>query len=479
MNNIHDEFTAANKNKTVGLYTNDPYVLLHSIKALRNYQIEEERKRGIEWLEKLHDFVTDVRNKDYFLEEDKSKRVEDDTNSNAGDSENNDEIAQNDGTLPTTRSTTASQVDVTSAYVTVIRQLARLRGEKTASSDAHSVLDKMHEVHDIMTNGLAGNNGTSNGIAFIDIKSNAYNLVLGLCRDSKHSEDATKAVCLLERMVDAGKKDEDDRNGVPLPTHQSFEYTILALAKMNDNSAAIREAERLIAIMEGTEYLDCSIAVYNALLTLCSKTLYDKPELYDKAMEIFEKLNEAGNVHPELAPNSETKSLVIKACAHSKREDHDTVLGTATAIFSELVAQEKDERSAQVVTDNCHYHMMMCVMNHMTEDEEAKKEQLEELFSQACQRGLCSSAILTLFRNNTSEDEYRLTVGKGRLADGWVANVTGPRALYTDGSSRGAGRHARRQGKSTSGWAKKQKQKEAERKVNKDAKRVKKMLKKL
>eukprot|EP00804_Cyclotella_cryptica_P028082 CCRYP_016148-RB/>CCRYP_016148-RB protein AED:0.01 eAED:0.01 QI:153/1/1/1/0.14/0.12/8/2051/850 len=484
LNEVHDEFAQCCKDLIPGIFINDPYVLLHSIKALRNLQIEEERKKG--WLTKLHEFVTDPNNKDYFVEEDKVNRIDSNINTENDEQVGSDfENASNppDGNVGTDpndmSSKKSSQIDVTSAYVTLIRLLARLRGEKSAASDARSILDRMHEVHKLMMIGSNDVDGTTNSIAFIDIRSNAYNLVLGLYKDSKNGEDATKAVELLGRMVDAGKKEEEERDGVPLPTHQSFEYAILSLAKMNDSSAAFKEAERLIALMEETEYLDRSVIVYNALLTLCSKVLYDKHELYDKAMDIFGKLNETTKLHSALAPTPETMSLVIKACALSQREDHEVVFGTATKIFSELIAQENDERSSLVVTDSCYYHMMRCTMAHMPGDAETRKERLEELFSQACRRGLCSSAILTFYRNNTSEEDYRLTVGQGRLADSWIANVTSPRALYTDGSSRGAGKNARRAGKSTSNWAKKQQLKEAQRKVNKDSKRVKKMLKNL
>ena len=176
---------------------------------------------------------------------------------------------------------------------------------------------------------------------------------------------------------------------------------------------------------------------------------------------------------------SQPKSLVIKACAHSLRKGNQAVLNTANKLFSELVAQEEDEKSAKIMTDTCYFHMMLCSTNIMTGDDEMKKDHLEELFSQACERGLCSNAVLTLFRNSTTKEEYELTVGRGRLADKWIANVTSPKALYTDSSTKGAGKNARRQGKSTTDWLKKQRQKESQRKVNKDSKRVKKMLRKM
>ena len=105
---------------------------------------------------------------------------------------------------------------------------------------------------------------------------------------------------------------------------------------MPDGDAAIKEAKRLTTFIEETDYLDNSITVYNALLSLCTKVLYGKQELYDKALSILAKLKETSNTHLELKPNAETMSLIIKACAHSKREDHEAVLGTAAKIFSEL-----------------------------------------------------------------------------------------------------------------------------------------------
>lgn len=475
LHQIHDELARPSQDVIPGLFINDPYIMLHSIKSLRNFHLEGERERADEWLGKLHEFVICPQNKSYFLEEDNLNQDESkseyesavDTKDASNESSPNDEIK-----------TSVSQIDVTSAYLSTIRLYARLRGEKGAATAARSVLDMMHEVHDVMINGLKDDNGDKAGsIAFIDIRENAYNLVLGMYRDSKTADDASNAVELLTRMIDAGRKDEADRNGVPLPTHQSFEYSILALTKMADSNAAIQQAERFIALMEEAHYLDNSVTVYNALLALYTKA--GKPGLHDKAMEILNKLKDAGKTQPEMAPNVETKSLVIKACAYSGGEDREAVLGMANKIFAELVDQEETEKSAMVVTDSCYLHMMLCSINHMTGDEETKKERVDELFSQACQRGLCSNSLLTLFRNNTSEENFRLTVGQGRLADHWIANVTSPKALYTDGSSKGAGKNARRHGKSTSNWAKKQQQKDVQRKLSKDSKRVKKMLKKM
>jgi len=92
----------------------------------------------------------------------------------------------------------------------------------------------------------------------------------------------------------------------------------------------------------------------------------------------------------------------------------------------------------------------------------------------ACQKGLVNGNVLNIFRNNVSKDLFLATVGDGRLADKWVANATSVKVRYTDGSMKGAGKNARRKGKSTSNWVKKNKLKIGimqERKRGKEAKR--------
>ena len=103
-------------------------------------------------------------------------------------------------------------------------------------------------------------------------------------------------------------------------------------------------------------------------------------------------------------------------------------------------------------------------------------EKIKKLFAGACSKGLCSADVLKVFRNSVSEEDFVATVGSGRLADNWVANVRSGKALYTDGTTGGKGKNARRKGKSTSDWAKKQRRREEElqhRKMAKEERRQK------
>lgn len=444
LNHIHDDFAKCCAPLIHGVYIDDPYVLFHSIKSLKNFQIEQERELANKWIQKLHTFVTSYENKGYLAN--KTEAADNDEIEEHGDDENNVSTGQ-------------TNIDVTSAYTTVIRQLAKLRGTKGVAHDARNILDLMHKVHSINEHGFeVGNNYEDERVASIDIRSNAYNLVLGLYRDSKDEKYSMNAVDLVQKMVDAGNKPLSERNGVPLPNEQSFEYAVLALSHMTDREKAVQVAELLLTLMEGQDFIEPSISVHNAYLKLCISLLHGTPELHDKAQDILGKLKQ---VHA-LSPNPETMALVIKACSVSDREDHEEVLAKANEIFSQLVAQEITEKSALALTDGAYFHMMKCVHNYMGDDN-AKKERIEDLFSEACQRGMCSANVLSIFRNSVSDEEYRLTVGKGRLVDKWIQNVTSPLAQkvrYTDGTKGGKGKHAQRKGKSTSGWVKKQKSRE-------------------
>lgn len=486
LNYIHDNITECSQSHIPGMYVDDPYVLFHSIKSLKNLKMKEERDMGQKWLDKLHNFVTSPENMDYFLEAEKTSELDRATNQSEGSD-------QTESPAPLEAPAIQFQtINVTSAYTTMIRLMSRLRGAKDIAADAQKILDRMHEVQDISVNGFKKSESQTSltdkdpdaptnrkKIAFVEIKSNAYDLVLGLYRYSKQSEDATKAVELLQHMVDEGSAAPQDGSGVPLPTEQSFDFAITSLANMSDGEKAIQEAERLIQLMQDQDYLEPSATAYNSYITVCNKQLYGKPQLYDKVLDILDKMNELSKTNPGASPTPETLALVMKACSLSENEDHERVLVSATTLFSQLKEQEPDEKSALSLSDRAYYYMMKCVDTHMVGDKDTKKERIEELFSEACQRGLCSANILTMFRNRLSEDEFRLTVGKGRLADHWIANVKGPKALYTDGSSGGADKHARRKGKSTSDWTKKKNAKDSQRNARNNDKKAKKFFKKM
>ena len=88
----------------------------------------------------------------------------------------------------------------------------------------------------------------------------------------------------------------------------------------------------------------------------------------------------------------------------------------------------------------------------------------------ASQMGFVNAEVLQLLKQNVSGEDFKKIVGSGRLAKNWIKNVTSVVVKYTDFTNGGANKHARRKGKSTSGWAKKQRRRVEEIKARKQAK---------
>ena len=514
LNDMHGSFADCCKSHITGMYKDDPYVLFHSIKAVKTLQQKQEWDRGQEWLDRMHQFITNSDNGDYFTSQ--SARGNQQQQQQSNDTVREEKVS--------TAVESQTTIDVTAAYTTMIRNLATLRGKKGVASKARGILDRMHVVQDTFVNGLEVNEDSQSTlsstkvytkindipylitaednvmdtssidkpkrIAFIQIGVKAYNLVIGLYKDSKNGEDTTKALELLQRMIDAESKAPEDRGGVPLPNKETFELAILSLVNMDDTDKAFEEAARLTQLLQDSESLNLTASAYNAFITVCNRQFYGKSELYDKAISILDKMNDLSKTNPEVSPTPETLALVMKACALSEHNDHEKILKTASDIFSQLKEQETDDKSAVALSDRAYYYMMKCVDMYMFEEEglaldddtttvsTTKQDMIEELFSEACQRGLCSADVLLFFKKHVSEEDFVLTVGKGRLADNWIANIKGPRALYTDGSKGGPGKHARRKGKSTSNYVKKQKEKDAKHESRKKEKEAKKFFKK-
>ena len=84
-------------------------------------------------------------------------------------------------------------VNCSPSFTKHIRELAKLRGgDTTTGAMARNTLDRMHEI------AMDENNA---GIASMEIGENAYNLVIGLYRDSRDEGHATEAVYLLDKMI--------------------------------------------------------------------------------------------------------------------------------------------------------------------------------------------------------------------------------------------------------------------------------------
>ena len=203
---------------------------------------------------------------------------------------------------------------------------------------------------------------------------------------------------------------------------------------------------------------------YNATLESLVKRMRHDPKLLSRVTEVVTRMNEMAERFPSIEPDVFSASMVLQACSYvtGNENDKSSAFKTAEGTFEELEQSELTGNEEHKMTDKCYFHMMRCVTN-LCLDQGDKQERIKKIFTGACSKGLCSADVLKIFRNSVSEEDFIATVGSGRLADNWVANVRSGKALYTDGTTGG-------KGKSTSDWAKKQRRKEEERQHRKMAK---------
>jgi hypothetical protein len=185
-----------------------------------------------------------------------------------------------------------------------------------------------------------------------------------------------------------------------------------------------------------------------------------------------------------------TWALMLRACAADDGDNINRIerMEVAESIYNELIMDDDYDDNDNVknkINDKCFFYMMKCITNNTNDSDSdsdsanTTKEQIKGVFQQACKGGFVSADVLQMLRLTMSEEEFEDIVGDGRLADDWVVNVTSGVALYTDGSTGGEGKNARRKGKSTTDWAKKQRVKSERIRAGKEAKAERKRLKKI
>ena len=473
LNAIH--FTYA-QNNVQGVHRNDPFVLMASLKGLRNYRKKEEMELGEHWLSRLFDFVTDPANREYC--ESTAQKSQPVRSASADDASQTNSEGFNQAVEIEEFSSAESKreifVNCSPSFTKHIRELAKLRGgDTTTGAMARNTLDRMHEI------AMDENNA---GIASMEIGENAYNLVIGLYRDSRDEGHATEAVYLLDKMISSWKAksndllaaaDREDKNA-PFPSAQTFKYCIESLAYAKDDITLLTESERLLdeyELMCDKGDIEPATKPYNATLESLVKRMRHDPKLLSRVTEVVTRMNEMAERFPSIEPDVFSASMVLQACSYVTGDENDksSAFKTAEGTFEELEQSELTGDEEHKMTDKCYFQMMRCVTN-LCLDQGDKQERIKKIFTGACSKGLCSADVLKIFRNSVSEEDFVATVGSGRLADNWVANVRSGKALYTDGTTGGKGKNARRKGKSTSDWAKKQRRKEEERQHRKMAK---------
>jgi len=516
---------------------------MHSIKAVKDYRNEKEMKLLDDWIERLHSNVmtgsssssssTSSMATDDVITDDNGMISQDTFVAETDDDDNDDDDDDTDavGANNEIGANTSAAIDLTGTYTTIIREYAKLKnGGPDAIQKASKMFQRMHELHDHVNivqqqqqqqqmsssrTTITASEVPTNTVT-IDIKVNAYNLMLGLYHDSKEEANVPIALALLETMIDSWNKRQkyettttnDDGNdggayesSVPTPTDQSFAHCIGSLARMTDMEAAKVESTRLLTILETmfdamdntNDYNeDASSSIpsftpstraYNACLDLYGRFAVKMPPsiilpmCFDIVKRMEKLSSSSSSRYSGVRPDVTTWSAILKVCAMDV--DGGNAIGkaekleTATKIFGDLTSSSSGssvedesgkgsmrkrgmEDGGAEVNDKIYFYMMKCVASYVANAEE-KEAKMVELFTDACKKGLVNGNVLNIFKNNVSKELFNKKAGNGRLADNWVANVTSVKVQYTDGSMKGAGKNARRKGKSTSNWAKKQK----------------------
>jgi len=446
LHKIHEKLATMNTS-TPGLTKDDPFLLMHSIKSIDNYNGREESNLVDEWFDRLHAFVIDPSNN---LDE-----STEDSESDNGDKE---------------------AIDLTGTYTSIIRGYSKANAAEKASR----ALKRMQELSEF--NSISATSGI-NSIASVDLKVNAYNLVLGYY-NAKDDSLVLKKLSMLDTMI-AAARNADSASPVPIPNDQSFTSCIKALATLADPVKAMEESDRITAAFESlvkNNIVSPSTKVHNSNIDLYINLFSgrDSPSSVGSLLSIctgvVNRMERLAPLYPGISPDKSTLTLLLKACSVNDGSSENRLqrMDRAEQIFQDLSGAGAGEESK--LTDKCYFHMMKCVSNNIGDPEE-KKTKIMHLFSQASGAGLVSADVLKMLRTNITNEEYTQIAGNGRLADKWIANVTSGLALYTDGTAGGAGKNARRQGKSTSNWSKKQRERDESMQNRKQAKTEKKLLK--
>jgi len=432
--NLHEIHEKLSKSHAPFFIRDDPFFLMHSIKSIKNYRNQKEVALLDDWINRLHSFVTNPL-------EDANESVYHERNENKPTNISN-------SNLPA--------IDLTGTYTTIIREYAKLKGKAFSVEKASEMLQKMHEVLDYIHSTQANKKPS---MVAINIKVNAYNLILGLHNDCKDKGKDSAALALLDDMIDSwnNKSENNPYSTVPYPTDQSFAYCIGVLSHMNDMEAAKKEADRLLSKLEDIIndddlYFTPSTIAYNACLKLYARfALKVSPKvLFPMCFNIVKRMEHLSSKYPEVKPDIETWCAILKVCATDGGDamNRTEKMETATKIFKDLSDNNLyiKRDNALMLNDKAFFYMMKCVANNVIDSQE-KEEKILDLFTIACKKGMVNANVLKLFQNNISQEIFSNKVGNGRLANNWVVNVTSSKALYTDGSTRGRGKNTRRKGK--------------------------------
>lgn len=415
------------------LEKDDPFLLMHSIKSIDDFSDNDKVCLVETWLERLHNYILDKSNTTFVKKEEVSERNE--------------------------------RIDLTGTYTSILRGFVREGQVEKANGIFHKMLEVVNSenIAEIMND---DNDDIIIPPGTIDLKTNACNLLLGSCRKRVH---LPIAIQLLNQMIDSMEKSSDGGSLLPRPDDQSFAMVLTNLSQMADMNAARSIGENFLHQFEDGvkgKKIDPSTNVHNAYMELLISHYGHRVDLLSMCEDVTNRLTTMAQSRPSMKPDTNTWNIHLKAYATNC--DDDEINRERLVLARQLFEKMKNGGKRGDLTDKSFQYMMKCVSN--IKDTEERQDEIKLLFQMASQMGFVNAEVLQLLKQNVSNQDFTNIVGDGRLADNWIKNVTSVVVRYTDFTNGGANKHARRKGKSTSGWAKKQRRREEEIRARKEAK---------
>lgn len=441
LHKLHDRLAAANIS---GINADDPFLLAHSIKSIRNYNSEFESNLVDKWFDRLH--------KSLMSKVTKIQPQIDTTEADQDDSSN-------------------QSFDFTGTYNAIIRGYGKLRGKGDSADKAYDALLRMQEISKLSIK-------DGDETVTVNVKVNSYNLVLDAFTMKSSEAYALRSLKLLDDMIQSMTA---ENSLIPAPNDQSFANCVYSLTSISDRDDSKEKAYSLVRSYEGfvkKGYIQPSTKVHNACIDVYTQLYREEKSasmLLSLCKSIRTRMNNLASNFPEMAPDKTTYALLLKAYSLDDGDESNRIqrLSEAQKIYSDLTSKPLDEQ-----IDKVYFFMMKCINNNHTSNSEERVKQISEVFRRAASNGMVSADVLKMLRKSVSPFDFESIVGDGRLSENWICNVTSGKALYTDGTMGGEGKNARRKGKSTSDWAKKQRKRTLAIQLRKEEKAKKRQLRK-
>ena len=378
-------------NITGAVYARDPYVLMYSIKSIKNYKKRNETSYLLLWLDSLTEWVLqqqqlDVCNQDRVLEHEDEEGKDDDDD----EEEDNDEFRDASSSSSTT--TTTPCLDLTSTFNNIIRNFFYIRGEPGVGEKVYRIFQQMNNIQRYVQTLTHKKSPVT-----LELKQNAYNMIIATYGHTKDEFFMIQGMKMLDDMIETWKQKRTSTTSftsvAPVPNDQSFVYGLSLLRNEKSSEKVVKESERLLNEYESMIHgsgdppmIDSSPKVYNACMDLYTNTL-EGHNVLSACCLIIDRMKEEARNNIKFTPNMESYTILLKACSLVTGDFVATIRAyeMATATINSL----HQRSGSSPMTDSIYFYMMKCVAIHVV-DKDEKQRTILQLFDQGKNQYYCT-----------------------------------------------------------------------------------------